>query len=264
MSAVFTLDKNKVRQSFGAACMSYDGVAELQRTVGRQLIEKGKVAGLSGAILDLGCGTGFLTGELLKSPAVEQLLALDIALPMLQTTRRKLPGYADVSFVCADAERLALKPRSFDRIFSNLALQWCRDLTSVFCDCHKILKSGGVMVFSTFGPQTLCELKRAWTSVDNYSHVNEFYDANELMRLMSDAGFVDIQLEIQRYRPVYPSVMDLMKELKDIGAHNVAAGRNKKMTSRSQMQRMISAYPGVLGRDRISATFEVITMTARI
>ena len=263
MSAVFTLDKAKIRQSFGAASLSYDGVAELQRAVGRQLVEKGRLYGLSGVILDLGCGTGFLTGELLKLQSVEHMLALDIAMPMLQMTKRKLANHPGVSYLCADAERLALAPESIDRIFSNLALQWCRDLSSVFSDCHKVLKPAGMLVFSTFGPKTLCELKQAWATVDEYSHVNEFYDAGELERFLAKAGFTAIQLEIQCHQPVYASVLDLMKELKGIGAHNVSAGRNKKMTTKTQMQQMIAAYPGAKS-DRISATFEVITMIARI
>lgn len=263
MSAVFTLDKAKIRQSFGLASLSYDGVAELQRAVGRQLVEKGRLSGLSGVILDLGCGTGFLTCELLKLQSVEKMLALDIAMPMLQMTRRKLADHPGVSYLCADAEQLALAPESIDRIFSNLALQWCRDLLSVFSDCQKVLKPDGTLVFSTFGPRTLCELKQAWATVDTYHHVNEFYDSNELIQFLTSAGFSDIQLEIQCHQPAYASVLDLMKELKGIGAHNVSAGRNKKMTTKTQMQQMISAYPAVKS-DRISATFEVITMIARV
>ncbi|MGR9115696.1 MAG: malonyl-ACP O-methyltransferase BioC [Gammaproteobacteria bacterium] len=264
MSAVFKLDKAKIRHSFGVASVSYDGVAELQRTVGRQLIEKGPLPGLSGVILDLGCGTGFLTGELLKLQAAEQILALDLAMPMLQTARRKLSAHANVNYLCADAERMALAANSVDGIVSNLALQWCRDLASVFGDCQKILKPAGLLAFSTFGPKTLCELKQAWAAVDEYSHVNDFYGAEELARFLAHAGFVDIQLETQCHRPVYASVLDLMRELKGIGAHNVAAGRNRKMTTKAQMQQMISSYPKETLDDRIVATFEVVTVTARI
>ncbi|MGR9045715.1 MAG: malonyl-ACP O-methyltransferase BioC [Gammaproteobacteria bacterium] len=262
MSKVFKLDKAKIRESFGAASLSYDAVAALQRTIGRQLVEKARCSGLSGTILDLGCGTGYLTAELLNFQSVEHVVALDIALPMLQVTRRKLEHRQRVSYLCADAERLTLAPVSIDRIFSNLALQWCRDLASVFGDCRKILKPGGVLVLSTFGPNTLSELRQAWAAVDTYRHVNEFYDSDQLMRFLVDAGFTEIQLDVQVQQPVYDSVRDLMQELKGIGAHNVSVGRKKQMTTPSQLQRMISAYP-VFADGGISATFEVITIMAR-
>ncbi|PKM13073.1 MAG: malonyl-[acyl-carrier protein] O-methyltransferase BioC [Gammaproteobacteria bacterium HGW-Gammaproteobacteria-3] len=263
MNAVFTLNKAKIRQSFGAASASYDTVARLQRTVGRQLLKTGRLCGVSGTILDLGCGTGFLTAGLLQFTRVEHVLALDMALPMLQKTRQRLKGATAVSYLCADAEHLALAPDSMDRIFSNLALQWCRDLPTVFSACRTILKPGGALVFSTFGPQTLGELKQAWAQVDTCNHVNAFYEANELIRFLTAAGFTGIQLETRCLRPAYPSVLALMQELKAIGARNAANGRNKQITSKRQMQQMIAAYPES-EREAIYATFEVISVLARV
>lgn len=262
MSAVFTLDKVKVRQSFGAASRGYDRAAQLQRTVGVGLLEQGRSYGLYGTVLDLGCGTGFLTGELLKSETLEHVLALDIAMPMLQRARHKLAHHGGVSYLCADAERLTLMPASVDRIFSNLALQWCRDLLSVFSGCRTILKPNGVLVFSTFGPRTLCELKQAWAAVDDDRHVNEFFSGDELTRFITEAGLSVMRLETRCYRPVYPSVLALMQELKTIGAGNASIGRNKTVTTKTRLQRMISAYPQQACG--IAATFEVITMVAGV
>ena len=262
MSAVFTLDKTRVRRSFGAASRSYDRAAHLQRAVGRGLLVQGRAFGLYGTVLDLGCGTGFLTGELLKSETVAHVLALDIAMPMLQRARHKLVHYDRVSYLCADAERLTLMPASVDRIFSNLALQWCRDLPSVFKGCRNALKSDGVLVVSTFGPRTLWELKQAWAAVDGYRHVNEFFSEDELTRFITEAGLSVMRLETRCYRPVYASVLALMQELKTIGAGNASVGRNKTVTTKNRLQRMISAYPAATGG--IAATFEVMTVVAGV
>ena len=254
------LDKAKIRQSFAAASVTYDGVAALQRTVGKELLDIIAAGSLTGTLLDLGCGTGFLTSGLLES--ARPVIALDIALPMLQVTRTKLADTPNVSYVCADAEQLPLTGQIVDGVFSNLALQWCVNLEAVFTDIKRVLKPGGRLVFSTFGPQTLQELKGAWAEVDGYNHVNEFYSEQQLIRFLQLAGYTEITIETKLYISSYGSVLDLMKELKHIGAHNVIAGRNKSITTKTQMQRMIAAYEKHRAGDRIPATFEVIMVSA--
>lgn len=256
------LDKSKIRQSFSAASTSYDGVAGLQRTVGKSLLAAVDTATLNGRVLDIGCGTGFLTGELLALSPGLSVVALDIALPMLQTARRKLLGNADVHYVCADADALPLAERSIDHVFSNLALQWCSRPATVFDDIRRVLKPGGQLAYSTFGPQTLQELKAAWARVDSYSHVNAFYRPEELRCFLQQAGFRDINIASKSYLPRYESVPALMRELKGIGAHNVLAGRNRHITTKTAMHNMIAAYQRTSVGSGITATFDVITVTA--
>ncbi|MGR9012461.1 MAG: malonyl-ACP O-methyltransferase BioC [Gammaproteobacteria bacterium] len=254
------LDKAKIKQSFAAASATYDNVAALQRTVGKALLSAVDTKALAGTVLDLGCGTGFLTAELLAHE--QPIIALDIALPMLQVTRTKLAGTSNVRYICADAEQLPLNGQSADWVFSNLALQWCIDLEAVFSDIKRVLKANGRLVFSTFGPQTLQELKAAWAKADDYKHVNDFYSEQQLIRFLRLSGYTEIKLETRQYISNYESVLALMKELKHIGAHNMIAGRNKSITGKTTLQRMIAAYePHRIGA-RIPATFEVITVTA--
>jgi malonyl-CoA O-methyltransferase len=254
------LDKAKIRQSFSAASASYDGVAALQRNVGEALLNSIDRGNLNGTLLDLGCGTGFLTSGLLRHAS--PVIALDIALPMVQVTRAKLAGTANAGYVCADAEQLPLAAGSVDGVFSNLALQWCLNLDGVFTDIKRILKPGGRLVFSTFGPQTLKELKAAWTHADGYNHVNEFYSETQLTGFLRQAGFGNIAVENKTYISNYDSVVALMKELKHIGAHNVMSDRNKGLTTRTAMHTMMTAYERHRTDGRIPATFEVITVTA--
>ncbi len=262
MSAIFELDKTKLRQSFGSASLSYDRVAVLQRQVGLSMLQQAVPAKLSGIVVDMGCGTGFLTKALLNAEDIERIVALDIALPMLHAARQKLGDAGRLHYVCGDAESPPLHTNSVDTVVSNLALQWCRDLTAVFCGLHRILKADGELFFSTFGPQTLCELKQAWAEVDDYHHVNEFYHETEIRRCLADAGFKEIVVHSEIYRPAYGSVLDLMKELKSMGAHNVSSGRNKRLTTKQEMTSMIEAYP--LNDANIEATFEVFIVSARV
>lgn len=254
------LDKAKIKQSFAAASATYDGVADLQRTVGKTLLNIAGSESVAGTLLDLGCGTGFLTSGLLANST--SIVALDIALPMLQVTRTKLATTQNVSYICADAEQLPLAEKIVDGVFSNLALQWCVNLGAVFADIKRVLRPDGQLVFSIFGPQTLQELKSAWAAADDYRHVNDFYSGQQLTHFLRQAGFTKIAIEIRLYNPNYDSVWALMRELKHIGAHNVMAGRNQNITTKAQMQRMIAAYEQHRVGGRVPATFEVIMVKA--
>ncbi len=258
------IDKAKIKRSFAAASVTYDSVAVLQRTVGNELLRSIDTTKLNGTLLDLGCGTGFLTGELLAHSSHETIIALDIALSMLQTTQAKLADKHDIIYVCADAEQLPLVEQSIDSVISNLALQWCRNLEAVFTGIKRVLKPDGQLVFSTFGPQTLHELKSAWSEVDHYNHVNEFYSEAQLKQSLQQAGFKNSQIKSKLYTSRYDSVWTLMQELKHLGAHHVIAGRNKKFTTKTAMQQMIAAYENHRVRDQIPATFEVIIVTAKV
>ena len=254
------LNKTKIRQSFSAASTTYDSVAALQRSVGYALLDA--VDGnITGTLLDIGCGTGFLTAELLRFNP-QQLIALDIALPMLQATRDRQRCTKRAILLCADAEFLPLRDGSVNHVFSNLALQWCSNLEAVFTDIKRLLKPEGSVIFSTFAPQTLQELKAAWASVDDYAHVNDFYNATQLKQFLQKAGFVNIDIICTLYTPEYESVLELMQELKHIGAHNVREKRNKHCTSKTAMRRMINAYEIHRVNGKIPASFEVFRVVA--
>jgi malonyl-CoA O-methyltransferase len=254
MDAVFQQDKAHVKRSFSKASESYDALAKLQRKIGLTLLKQHKIAELSGVILDLGCGTGFLTRELQQLSGDKTIIAMDIAMPMLQVARSK----CDVEFSCVDIENLPVQDNSIDWIFSNLALQWCPDLQGVFADFKRVLKPGGRLMISIFGPQTLCELKQAWAEVDNYRHVNDFYSAQQLHKFMRQAGLQNIQIENSQHKSEYLNVMVLMKELRGIGAHHVNGNRKKGFTTKTQWQNMNVAYESLMENGYFPATFDVI------
>ncbi|MDD5228958.1 MAG: malonyl-ACP O-methyltransferase BioC [Methylococcales bacterium] len=252
------LDKNKIKQSFGNASLTYDSVAELQRNVGRDLLQTFLPKNLTGNVVDLGCGTGFLTQELLLHCI--DLIALDLALPMLQTTREKLGNMTN--YICADAERLPFRTESINTVFSNLALQWCQPIDKALSELHRVLKPNSELIFSTFGCETLHELKTAWQHVDDFAHVNTFYTASQLQSALEKVGFSNVEIKNLSYVSRYDSVLDLMRELKRIGAHNVNSQRHKNLTSKKSLQTMITNYPRTESGE-IVATFDVICIVAR-
>lgn len=261
--------KAKIKHAFSLAATGYDSVAYLQRGVAEDLLTLINHATLTGAVLDLGCGTGFLSQTLVNSrdSTLQHLIALDIAPPMLSATRDKLSTatHQDVAFhyLCADAEALPLSHHCLDAIVSNLALQWCVPLSTVLNECKRTLKSGGSLIFSTFGRQTLHELKTAWANIDEHTHVNQFYDAAQLQQLLVQAAFSEIHIETQHYVSYYDSALSLMRELKQLGAHSVIARQQHTMTTRGALTRMMTAYTRAANNTQISATFEVLNVIAK-
>lgn len=254
------LAKRDIRRSFSAAASSYDSVAALQRRAGVELLAQFEVLRSAGGIADLGCGTGFLTGLLLDRAAGRPVYALDIALPMLQAARAKWP--VGVHYLCADAERLPLADAGLGQIYSNLALQWCEDLPALFGDCRRALALGGQLAFATFGPATLAELKSAWAEIDDYQHVNRFAPGARIRDELVAAGWRDIDIVSRIYSTEYPAVLDLMRELKGIGAHNLNAGRKRRPTTRRQLQAMTAAYEAAMPDRRIVASWEILFVRA--
>lgn len=258
------LAKNKIKQSFAAAASAYDSVALLQRKVGESLLQQLEINDQVHTIIDLGCGTGFLTHALVQGTTHQsaQVIALDIAFPMLQTALSKEPHHHYIDYLCADAESLPIQSKSVELIISNLSFQWC-NLEKVLSEAKRILKPGGQFLFSTFGSNTLHELKNAWSQVDYYQHVNTFCNINQLANCLQDEGFQDIKLDTKLYRSIYESVWDLMFELKHLGAHVVLEGANKQLTTKGKMRQMISAYQKQAEDGLVPATFEVITAKAK-
>jgi malonyl-CoA O-methyltransferase len=254
------LEKIKVKHSFSDAAKTYDSVASLQRQIGRELLNIDTVAHLQGVVLDLGCGTGFLTQELAPYCDKAALVALDLAQMMLERCREKMGVKSQ--YICADAEKLPIRAQSVNAIFSNVALQWCYPIDEALREVHRVLASEGALLFSTFGSDTLCELKTAWANVDDFVHVNDFYTLGNLQSALENAGFVNITLKRIRYLRQYANVLELMQELKHIGAHNVNQTRSKTLTSKKALKTLMSTYPkNEVGG--IDATFDVIYVMAR-
>lgn len=262
------LDRRAVRDSFARAAATYDDAAVLQREVADRLLARLDYINLRPLrILDLGCGTGYLTRLLSRRYPSAQIVALDLALPMVQAARRhttaRLPfGFGRRLSRCryanADAEALPLSDTSFDLVVSNLTLQWC-DPDRVFRECRRVLRPGGLFLFTTFGPDTLKELRTAWRAVDSRVHVHDFIDMHDLGDALVRARFADPVMDMELLMLTYAKVAGLLRDLKAIGAHNAAAGRRQALTGKGRFAHFEQAYEVFRHSDgRLPASHEVI------
>lgn len=256
----FRLDKRLLRVAFERAASDYDKVALLQREVGRRLLERLELVRVTPAlILDAGAGTGHGSTALARRYKEARVLALDIAHAMLVQARRHRAWFRKQRFVCGDIESLPLANRSVDMVFSNLSLQWCGDLDRVFEEFQRVLKAGGLLIFSTFGPDTLKELRASWAQVDGYNHVNAFLDMHDIGDALLRARFSGPVVDIEHFTLTYPSLGRLMRELKALGAHNVMAGRRTTLSGKGRFATLERAYERYRNSEgRLVATFEVV------
>ena len=211
-------------------------------------------------MIDLGAGTGHATLELKRRYRRSRVLAADLAEGMLREAARRRSFLHRFDRIGADAAALPFQDRTVDLIFSSLMLQWCPDPDAVLRECRRVLRPGGLLTFSTLGPDTLVELRRAWAAADpGHPHVNTFLDMHDLGDALVRAGLAEPVLDVERYTLTYDDVHGLMRDLKAIGAHNAATGRPKGLTGRRTLGRMIEAYESFRRADnKLPATYEVV------
>ena len=255
----FSVDKREVRSSFERAAADYDRVAVLQREVGDRLLERLSVIKLDPkTVLDLGAGTGYITRALMKQYRSARVVALDIASPMLVQARKQSGWWRRPGFVCGDIERLPFADGSVELIMSNLVMQWCNGLDAAFAEFKRVLKPGGALLFTSFGPDTLRELRTSWAAVDGYNHVNSFLDMHDVGDALLRAGLAEPVMDVEKLTLTYTEVNGLVQDLKTLGAHNVTAGRPRGLMGRGRWQRMCAAYEQFRQQDLLPASYEVI------
>ena len=269
------VDPTAVRRGFSRAVATYDAAAVLQREVGPRMAQRLDYVKLAPTvIIDAGCGTGEAVGELGARYPGATVLAFDVALPMvfaarkrartqrtllrrllqpLTTRRAPVPG-----FVCADINALPFAGVRADLVWSNLALQWVNDLPRAIGEFRRVLKVGGLLSFTTFGPDTLREIRSAFARTGGGTYTNRFIDMHDIGDMLVGAGFADPVMDMERIVLTYESPRALLAELKSIGATNRTRGRMRGLMGRRRFERAMRALEALREGGRIPATFEVI------
>lgn len=265
-----SFDRRQVRRSFSRAADGYEAVAVLQREVEDRLLEQLDYLAIRPeaiqqpkTILDIGAGPGRGSAALRQRFPKAQVIAMDIALPMLRHARRRSGWWRPLRPVCADAQALPFADQSIDLVFSSLCLQWVADLPVALDEMRRVLRPGGLMLFSTFGPDTLIELREAFARVDDQPHVSDFAPIQAIGDALQRAGFKDPVIDRDEFNLTYADVPTLMRELRAMGANNAAADRHRGLTGKARMRAVFDAY--AIWRDadgRLPSTWEVINAHA--
>jgi malonyl-CoA O-methyltransferase len=272
-------DPRHVRRAFSRASSSYADAAKLQHEVEARLLEsldyyaEGRAADAQApaVVVDLGCGPGGASRAMRARWPKARVLSIDLALPMLRAQvdppagligalRQRLARAPER--VCADARALPLAEHSVDLLFSNLCLQWIEDLPAVFAGFRRVLKPGGMLVLSTFGPDTLYELRGAFASADAVPHVSPFASIAQFGDALIGSGFRNPVLDRDELVTRYDDLPALMRELRAIGATNALRARRHTLTGKARFAAAANAYEPLRDGGRLPATWEIISALA--
>jgi malonyl-CoA O-methyltransferase len=268
MNSNHILNKRQLRNSFERAAVGYDKAAMLQREVcDRMLSRLEYIKCIPRTILDAGSGTGYGGRNLANSYPDAGIIALDLALAMHYQARPAAASWWKqllsirkniTNYVCGDIEQLPFCDSSIGMVWSNLSLQWCNDIEHTFAEMYRVLQPEGLLMFSTFGPDTLHELRQAFLDMDDNSHVNHFIDMHDIGDLLVYNGFAMPVMDMEYITLTYDDVISVMRDLKAMGAHNVIQDRKRGLTGKIGWGKVLSNYETFRKDGKLPVTFELI------
>jgi malonyl-CoA O-methyltransferase len=258
-------DHRRLKRSFGRAAPGYAEVAVLQREVESRLLEQLDVLGkrVPQRVLDVGCGPGRASGAMKRRWPSAEIVALDLALPMLREVPRQTRWWRPVRRVCAEATQLPLADGTVDVVFSSLCLQWVPDLPKALAEFRRVLRPDGLLLFATFGPDTLLELREAYLAAgEKHPPLSPFAAIQPVGDALLAAGFRDPVLDRDDFTLTYPDVRTLLHELRAIGANDARAQRPRGLAGKGRHAAMVAAYEALRSDGRLPSRWEVITAMA--
>jgi malonyl-CoA O-methyltransferase len=269
------LDTQLARLHFSKAAHHYDAAAVIQREIADRLLERLEIITLKPQrLLDIGCGTGYSLPTLAQRYPQADIGALDFALPMLQVAQKRVypertllqqvrqtlwPEHDPFIWINGDMLQLPILSGSIDLLHSSLALQWGQHrLVELLKEWHRVLNTNGVLFFATLGPDTLKELKQAFSTVEQAPHVHTFVDMHDIGDALLQVGFSDPVMEMETLTIRYSNPIDLFKDLKGIGAVNTNKNRSRGLMGKTRWKQLYSAWENAKKEDGWPITYEVI------
>lgn len=256
--AAHALDTAWARRSFDRAASTFDGAAVLHSEVRGNLLGRLELMTLAPrVVLDAGTGTGHAARVLKRRYPKAQVIALDSSRRMLIAAEQQQSWLRRFARVQADAHAVPLADGSVDLIVSNLMLPWC-DPDLAFAEFRRVLAPRGLFCFTTYGPDTLRELRSAFLKVDSHPHVHQFIDMHDLGDALVRSGFAAPVLDVEHFTLRYLDVQRVAADLKATGARNATVGRPRGLMGRGKLATLAIGYEAFRQDGRLPATYEVV------
>lgn len=253
------LDSRHVRRRFERAAANFDDADFVHAVTREGLLSRLQPLVVEASIIiDLGSATSSANKMLQKRFGRAHIISVDLAHNMLQRGREKRSWLSKSSYVQATAAALPFTSQSIDVVFSNMLLPWIDDPTPVFAEIARVLRKGGVFAFATFGPDSLLEIRRAWSKVDDNAHVNHFMDMHDLGDGLLNAGLADPVLDVDRLSISYDDAEKLFADLTAAGGRNALRGRNRSLVGKQRFRRMTDELQRAGSDGKITLDLELV------
>lgn len=233
----------EIRKSFNKYANAYDGAAKVQCEIGRRLLERLDFLNTSPKyILDLGCGPGNFSKELVLKYPKAHIIGLDMAQAMLQLAQKKQSWRRRWSVLAADMQHMPFPTGLFDLVFANQVIHWSDSLPHLFREINRVMNVNACFMFTTLGPDTFKEINLAWSGVNSYAHTNLFRDMHDIGDLLMTERFLDPVMDMEQLAIHYETLPQLVNSLKSQGVKNINPQRNSGLTGRKTWQQFEKNY----------------------
>lgn len=257
----YAIDARAARRGFDRAAATYVAASPLEAEVGaRMLARLDYIRATPRRMLDAGAGPAREAQALTARYPGAALVALDASPAMLRAGRRPRSVRAWLRRtprtlpVAADYARMPLASGCVDLLWSNMALHWAQAHEPVVREFARVLAPNGLLMFSTLGPDTLKELRRAAGA----AHVHLFMDMHDIGDLLLGAGFAAPVMDAEAVTLTYADPEGLFADLRRSGQTSARADRARGLHGRRFLEQLRAAITEQAGGGRVSATFEVV------
>jgi malonyl-CoA O-methyltransferase len=197
------------------------------------------------------------------------VVQLDPALELLQKhssaktlPKKLLTWFANSSArVCGEANALPIAANSIDLAWSNL-FALSHAAPAIIRELKRVLKPGGLLMLSTLGPDTLKELRAAFSQVDTLAHIQPQVDMHDLGDMLAHEGFATPVADMEMITLTYPNLKRLAHDLRAAGATNLEPGRRATLMGKTRWAAVERAFEAMRHEGRLPVTFEVIYLHA--
>ena len=250
---------------FTAAAPTYERHAEMQVRAADEVMSLLDNVGVPERILEIGCGTGLLTRQLVTAFPEAEIVALDLSPSMAEEARQSLETDRSTRFLAGGMEQL-VDTGSFDLVTSSSSIHWMIPLVGVFETVTGILRPGGCFVFSIMLNGTLQELREARAhAAPHKMPAARLPETQEVLEHLGAPAYEILWHEEKTFRAVHGSAADFLQSIHEQGLTGGPYSSSGKPLTRSEIEKLIVRYDEQFSAngDGVYATYRLLTVFAR-
>lgn len=255
--------KDKIKECFNSAAVTYRDAAFIQLKSGKELLEELNNFELTPHVVaDIGSGIGCLTKQLAAKYPASRIIQVDFAQEMLNEAIRH-QNFNNIFYMNSDFDYLPFIQESVDLVFSNFSLQWSLDISKTFLELYRVLKPNGYCLFTTLGPTTLFELRNCWQLIDSDSHTNHHDSVECIINYLNASKFKIIEIKSSIKTAHFINFIDILHNLKAVGANCVINKKANSLMGKSVLRQLAEHYEQYRDANgKLSLSYEVISVIA--